>query len=62
MKNIGYGMPSIPGGRGTGILMIHPADDGGGAELQGETYGAGQIPRVWEISDKGVTGYALPNL
>ena len=62
MKNSGYAMPYMPGTRGTGILTIYPADDGGGAELQGETYGAGQIPRVWEISDKGVTGYALTNL
>ena len=37
MKNSWDGMPSMPGGRGTGILRIYPADDGGGAELQGET-------------------------
>ena len=34
----------------------------GGAELQGETEGVGQLPRVPGITDKGITGYALPNL
>ena len=37
MKNSGDGMPYMPGGQGTGRLRIYPADDGGGAELQGET-------------------------
>ena len=37
MKSSGCGMSSMPGVRGTVILRIYPADDGGGAELQGET-------------------------
>ena len=33
---------------------------GGGVGLQGKTEGSGQLPQVRKITDKGVTGYALP--
>ena len=37
MKNSGDGITYMPDDWGTGRLRIYPADDGGGAELQGET-------------------------
>ena len=30
-------------------------------DLQGETAGAGAMPRVWEGLSEGVTGYPTPN-
>ena len=37
-------MPSISDGQGTVIKSLYPADDRGGAGIQGETKGAGQLP------------------
>ena len=39
-------MLPIPGGHGTVIRSLYPADGGVGEELQGETVGAGELPVV----------------
>ena len=54
-------MLPIPGGHGTVIRSLYPADGGVGEELQGETVGAGELPVVREGLSDGVTGCVLPN-
>ena len=61
LKNSGDGMPSITGSQVTGRRSIYLEDDGGGAELQGDTERTVQLPQMWEIPENRVTGYALPN-
>ena len=43
-KNSGYGMPSMPGGWGTGRQILYPEDYGGGEGLQGKIEGADHLP------------------
>ena len=61
-ENLGYGLPTTPGGRGTGRRSLHTADDGGRAELPGEAAFAGALYIVQEVLSEGVTGCATPNL
>ena len=42
-KNSGDGMPPMPGGWGTRRQSLYLADEGGREELQGDTYGEGQL-------------------
>ena len=53
MENSGDGIPSMIVSLDTGRRSLYPEDDGGGAELQGETDVAVQLPRVKELPDKG---------
>ena len=48
------------GSQGTGRQGLHKADDGGGAELQGEAAVKGDLSRAHEEPIKGVTGGAPP--
>ena len=54
-------MPPMPGRRGKGRLSLYPEDDKGKEEIQGDTAGVGELPRVREGIDEGVTGCAPPN-
>ena len=41
--------------------VLHPADDGGGTEFQGEIEGTGALNGVQKVIGEGVAGGSLPN-
>ena len=61
LQDRGGGVQVIPGSQGTGRQGLHIADDRGMMDIQGETAITGDMPGVWEGSNKGVTGGASKN-
>ena len=52
----------MPGIQGEGRRGPHIGDDRGGTEFQGGTAGMGALPGLREVTRKGITGGAPPNL
>ena len=61
LKNCGYGLPTIPGGRGPAERGLQTLDDGRGVELPGEATGTGTMYGVREGFSNRVTGSTPPN-